>query len=502
MTTSGLRHTVYATNVFHTLADGTEKVLEELVCPKAGTPIVVDMSALLTLNELGMLGQAAEYFGTILVPAQCRESTLEHLRHLVAHQPSRRHAAVAIRTAIESGLISVPDAQNDNFSGALARLSEADNPGHHAYRFTDLAVALDEEGAIGTDQLAALQRIAHSSSSVDADHPPLAAGQELLCDVSTLETLHIQGLLPVCLETFDIHLSPEDRKEVFGTEQAFESHSRLHENATRLLHTIQQDSRFVVERVPIPAEFEEVSFFDDAMAASTFAAAFAAVDKNIPLFADDRALQMFACQRQHSVDRNSFSSAAFLEALCDTDDAQMSVLGPAMLSLLNWRYRFIVPSAKFLKHFADQFRNHLPGRFLRQVAMYAHQSMNDPGVFAGFEPTTPPTSIAARLYFHWIKGFMDLVARCWLDTNYSETQARRITEWVLTEAIPTVPRNLPPHVQSILAAQTPIATLNYLALATATSDQTDRITAAMKAIREVFKISEADYLHLVTQIAT
>jgi hypothetical protein len=283
--------------------------------------------------------------------------------------------------------------------------------------------------------------------------------------------------------------------------QAYDAHSRLHESAAQLLQVIRDDHRFVVERVPIPVEFKDVSFFDDALGASTFAAAFAAIDRSMPLFADDRVLQMYACQRQPTSGVSAFATAEFLESLASTGDADMTVLAPAMLSLLNWRYRFIVPSVRFLKHFADQFPDHLPGRFLRQVAVYAHQSTSDPGLFSGFEPTKPPTSIAARLYFLWIKAFMELVARCWLDTNYTEPQARRITEWVLTEAIPCVPRMLPPRLQSIVAAQTQISILNYLALATAMSDQTDRITAAMNALRDILAIPDAEYLNLVTQLA-
>src|SRR5690606_5867567 len=76
------RHTIYATNAYHTIDRDGEKELRELECPAKSTTICIDISALITLNELDLLGKAAEYFGKIIVPAQCFEATLEHLRRL------------------------------------------------------------------------------------------------------------------------------------------------------------------------------------------------------------------------------------------------------------------------------------------------------------------------------------------------------------------------------------------------------------------------------------
>jgi tetratricopeptide (TPR) repeat protein len=494
------RHTIYATNMFHTVDREGEKELQQLDCSRKGTAVCIDMSALITLNELDMLGRAAEYFEKIIVPAQCFESTILHLRRLIPHQPSRRHAAIAIRTAIESGRISTPEPPFEGTTTEMPLLSEIDTTNPRAYHFADLAAALHDAGAIGTDDHAALKRVAHLPSSVRAAQQPLAIGQELLCDVSTLEILHQAGLLPVCLESFDMYLTAEDRKEVFSTVQAYEAQASLHEKAKQFLEIVRGDTRFVVEHVSLPPELIDKAFFSDPLAASTFASAFAAVDRRLPLFSDDRSLQMYALHRG-TTDGCAFSTAALLEALADSDGCDIRGLGSALLSLLNWRYRFIVPSPKFLKHYADQFPAHVPGRYLRQVAMYAHQSLSDPGLFCGFEPTVPPTSIASRLLFRWIKAFMDLAAQCWLDTDYTEERATAMMDWILTEAIPPVPRMFDPAVQAVLATQVASSVFNYFALATATSADSARIALAMKSLRNGLALSDASYLKLVTQLA-
>jgi hypothetical protein len=64
---------------------------------------------------------------------------------------------------------------------------------------------------------------------------------------------------------------------------------------------------------------------------------------------------------------------------------------------------------------------------------------------------------------------MDLAAQCWLDTDYTEERATAMMDWILTEAIPPVPRMFDPAVQAVLATQVASSVFNYFALATATS---------------------------------
>src|SRR5206468_9902939 len=61
---------VYATNGFRVLhLTGADPILAPITSPAIGTPVVVDLSALITLHELGLLNKTAEYFGTLFVPS-------------------------------------------------------------------------------------------------------------------------------------------------------------------------------------------------------------------------------------------------------------------------------------------------------------------------------------------------------------------------------------------------------------------------------------------------
>jgi tetratricopeptide (TPR) repeat protein len=494
------RFSIYSSNVFHTVSENGIRELCELTCSHKNARVCMDMSSLMTLQELGLLEKAASYFGGIFVPAQCCEASLEHLRRLIPHQPSRRDSAIALRALMESGRLHIMGDDNQQRDG-LPRLFEYDDSSDHSYHLIDLATELRRCGAISEVQFQGLSEVAHAASGVDADHPALCPGQELLVNDATLDVLHQRGVLAATMDTFDIFVSSQDRKDVLGRVAAFGAQAELHAKAQALMKAIQSDQRFVVEHVPLPEEFQDEELFGDPMQASTFAAAFGAVSQQLPLFADDRALQMFVHHRRQASESVAFGTGAFLNQLIDEDDADLATLGPAMLSLLQWRYRFVIPPTKLLKYYADQFFEHLPGRFLKSVASYAHQSMRDPGLFCGFEPTTPPSSIGARLYLLWIKAFMDLSSQCWLDEAYSHDQANSLTRWIFSEAIPPPPRRLEPNAQRLLAEQTALSSLNYLALGTVISDDPERIKAALQSLKQGLGLRDDQYLHLVTKIA-
>src|SRR5262249_44149600 len=130
-------------------------------------------------------------------------------------------------------------------------------------------------------------------------------------------------------------------------------------------------------------------------------------------------------------------------------------MADALLQLMRWRYRFLVPSPEILKNLLDRFANHPPGQLLQEVAIYAHESMHDPGLHGGFEPTTPPTSMASRLHQSWCVAVAKFVMLVWADEQWTDDRARAVTTWAMRQLIPAAPTTIAPAVQGILLGLTP-----------------------------------------------
>src|SRR5947209_1627098 len=75
---------VYSTNGFRVaVGQDNKRQLQEIECAPAGTTVAVDASALLTLHRLGLLSQAASYFGRLLFPSGYLSEALEESGRLV-----------------------------------------------------------------------------------------------------------------------------------------------------------------------------------------------------------------------------------------------------------------------------------------------------------------------------------------------------------------------------------------------------------------------------------
>ena len=60
--------------------------------------------------------------------------------------------------------------------------------------------------------------------------------------------------------------------------------------------------------------------------------------------------------------------------------------------LINWRYRFLVPSADILFAWAEESAENLPGPGLLDAAFYLHDSLRDPGLHCSPEQSEPPNA--------------------------------------------------------------------------------------------------------------
>ena len=99
---------VYATDTLViNIGGGLDRIYQPLQKPEAGTAVVADISALLTLYHLNLLDKAATFFGQIFIPSTYLAYATEQAGRLVTGQQSRKEAFQAIKMAIDHRRITM-----------------------------------------------------------------------------------------------------------------------------------------------------------------------------------------------------------------------------------------------------------------------------------------------------------------------------------------------------------------------------------------------------------
>jgi hypothetical protein len=126
--------------------------------------------------------------------------------------------------------------------------------------------------------------------------------------------------------------------------------------------------------------------------------------------------------------------------------------------------------------------------------------MRDAGLFGGPEKTEKGESMAMRLYLSWLSVISKFIIRVWDDESFSEISAKRLTEWSVQELLPSSPRVLHGNIKARISSLTPQALLSDALIQSATLPKGERMPEAMKALKEALKLSNDEYLDIVTEI--
>src|SRR5262249_13889678 len=86
-----------------------------------------------------------------------------------------------------------------------------------------------------------------------------------------------------------------------------------------------------------------------------------------PLLADDRVLQVIASQRTPATAWQAVDSACLLQGLLASGACTPQEAAADIHRLMQWRYRFIIPSAELLSEWASQGIDNPPGPKLLDV---------------------------------------------------------------------------------------------------------------------------------------
>lgn len=490
------RYSIYSTNSFHArAAGGGARQLVPLECPPPKTRIVIDITALITLDRLGLLERAAEYFGEILVPVGYLPSVLDDSRQMIMNQCSQKLGAERIMSAVNGGRIIVV---GEGLPGKHPVVNEFSEGTDHCYRLIDIVRPVYDAGGIATNDYDRISSQCVKPSAVNDHCPSLVHLQDVMLDLSTLEVLTHLGLLDAIARFYKIHITDEARREIVQRLTYLAEREEARQWHMGLWTRIRSDARFRFVACNVPDEIRGNS--SEPKDYMPFLANFVARDKNVPLLADDRVCQ---AMRLNEVDGSAcaaFGSDTVITALQTAGRLEALGAVAAFSHLMNWRYRFIVPPPGVLKEMADQYRGSSPGRILQATAEYVHDCMRDSGLFSGPEKTDIGDSMAMRYYLAWVSVVAEFLVLVWADELYTEEVATRLTKWSVRELLPSLPRVFEAKGRMQMGMHTPQLFLSHVLLRMGAQFGNSRMSDAMNAIQKAMCLEDDEYSDIITGI--
>ncbi len=265
-----------------------------------------------------------------------------------------------------------------------------------------------------------------------------------------------------------------------------------------LWNQVRSDKRYKFVQSPVPSNFKDESADDKNFLA--LYASFIAQDQGIPLLVDDRVCQALTLNKRQDTPHAAFGSDAVVMALSNSNKLDSSNAAQSILTLMQWRYRFIIPATTILKMCAVQYRGNPPGVHLREVANYVHDCMRDSGLFSGHENTDFKDSMATRLYLSWVRLLAEWLVDLWDDSEFSNETATKLTFWCVQECLPTQPRVVHGNVKVRIGSLTNYYLISHMLLESNSAADAERMSTAMKTVQEGLRLSDEDYQRIVTEI--
>jgi len=489
--------TIYSTNSFVALVAEGDKQLLVPECPPSGSPIVADLTALITLHRLNLLSETRRYFGRIVIPARYIAHSLAEKDKLLLHQESRRTSLLDVHGALDAGALSIlqdagtPGARPMPYTHEHTLGPDAE----HYYRLIDLLLPLHNEGEIDDKRYAEFCQTQHKPTGIDEEHPPLVPGTAVLVDLSALKSCAQSGVLDAVLKTFDVHITSADRDEMAQEAAAIEAQQKVWSWHAALSDALQDESHFQRATYSVPADQNGLTSLDQGISLS---ASLVAKEKSLPLLADDRVWQALASNESPERPDAGFGSELLVLALLKEGYIDLDRAAAAFLQLMRWRYRFIIPTPGVLRSLALRHRAHPPGQCLLDVALYAHECMRDPGLFVAVEPTNPPSTMALRLFHTWISTISEFLVDIWLQDD--SDWAAALTEWATSEFFPSLPKAAGVGAFVTMGNAVASMALSSAAVRTVQSEDNELCARALRAIAEGLGLDQEEYSEVITGV--
>jgi tetratricopeptide (TPR) repeat protein len=494
--------TVYATNNFTVTQRRDGHQIVPIACPGKEAAVVADMTALITLHGLGLLDRLSSRFSEVLVPATYFPRALDERANLLPHQLSRRNASADLSRALDGGCLGVYR-ESEPPSGKPPPLVEEhtleDEESAQRYRLIDVGQPLYQAGVLAESQFQRLQKMAHRPSATGEGLPALELGWEIVCQLSTLQALASAGLLDPVLAGFRVKVTVAEEHEIRHTERQYQFQETIAAKHSDMWKQVGDTSKFKRVPVEVPADWIREDGEEPGRHVS-MAASMVALQLKTPLLADDRTCQVLILNQEPRRADAAFGTSHLLSAMVEDGSLTAGVGATAFLQLMRWRYRFVLPPVEVLMECAHQFRQHPPGRLLREIAAYAHDCMRDPGLLNGPEKSSLPISMGVRLFNAWTHLAGEFVLAVWSDARFGDEAAQRLTRWAVNELLLSPPAGHSFHWQRICAAMAQKSILDGALLRCLYLDPSDRTRAGFQALGQALGLSGEEYRRAVTEI--
>ena len=468
-------YSVYASHGYAALDDEEDGIrsLLPIRCAPSETEIVIDLSAIITLDRLGLLNRVLDYFAKIHVPGSYLTTVLTEGGALLPQQPSQNDELQLIHDAVRDGRLKVCETPEEPNAQIVDEYGERDNA---SLKIVDILNAL--EGNEGELLLPALD----APSRLDARKPVEVA-------LSTLQTLAHNNQLGQVLSAFRVFLKKSDFDSIKATLLQNQARHEVRNWHTELWQMLRTHPKVEFESA---LQYGRDATLDAEQAPSERIIALESISLaeslELPLLADERLCQAARLSARPDLHHAAFGTFEVLESFAECRLLDDRAIDGAILQLIKWRYRFIVLSPNRLRSIYDECG--ISG--LQSVAKYVHDCMRDRGLLAGLESTDVPMPMAYRVYQDWERNIGHFIAALWIDGSVNMEEATSVTEWAMTEFLPSIPRNLQ-GIQSRLAAFTPSMVLSQMLFDLVPLGDYDRANEALLCVAKHLGISYEEY---------
>lgn len=474
---------VYATHGFAVAMDAEVPELLPICGSDVPGPVVADLTALVTLSELNLLEQVAHACRELHIPGEYMFKMFIDSSAMRPHQPSRQTALQNLRQKLATERLFVRQPDGTAVPVVDEHHPEPEPPG--TYHLADVGESLRRSGALTTEAAQRLSSVSHRPLRVD--QPELQKGQWVRVGLSTLASLYQCALLDIVLRHFNVCLGPDDESVIHQEILWHDKHAQIRDRHATLWQFMRDSPaihRHTRDEHPPQNDDDGV---DNELCLRSLALA---RSLRLPLLVDDRAVQAVAINERAGQSGAAFASCHLLRTLFDAGAISIESYAAAIMQMMEWRYRFILPDLDLLLHWAAMSAAG-PGPNLVAVSRYVHSAVRDPGLFCGVEPTTPPTTLALKYWQVCETVAGDFVGELWRNESFSDTAADELTRWAVVHLLPPVPKTMDQLARPLSDWQHPL----FLCSATwrvSTCQDTDRARRGFESVREALGVGSME----------
>lgn len=478
-------------------APGAPHSLVEITAALPNQPVVIDLSALVTLHRLNLISSLTSYAGKVYVPASYLVGILEERSKLLPHQPSRERSIREIKRMLDTEKVTIADPAE---TPPLVRVDEyvdAETEWGEPLRLLDILDAVHAHGQIDDEVHGRMRRQQLKPARLLPDDRPLAVGAHILTDLETLRRVSAGGALEALVTCFSVYVTEEERREVITEVEALD----VRENVLKWQQDLWDDLRQLKEVVfaPILPVVDEDDK-DPVSAARHLDALNLAKARGYPLIADDRVLQAVMLSNPEASPGAAFGTDALLLALLKEGSGSEQLVADAYMKLIRWRYRFLVVPPRLLREYASRFAQHPPGQNLRQIASYVHDCMADPGLLSGLEDeTNPPISMAHRFFLAWLASVAEFLIDIWDDDRFEDEGRAEVAFWSCRELLPCPPYNLG-VAGAGLSELLPQYMMGRALIRSIIYEDEGRMNRALRTLGGALGLTDAEYKSVISRI--